>query len=702
MNSSKGKLTARVGVDIGGTFTDLIIVEPDGRVRRSKVPSTTDDYARGILAALAVNEREGFERDRIGEIVHGTTIATNAILEHKGAVTGLITTRGFRDVLEIRRLRMPKLYDIAWQKPPPLVERIHRVEVSERIAADGTVLRPLDPAELLEVARGLVDRGVQSIAVTFLNSYANPRHEEQAGELLRATFPDVPISLSVEIVPEIQEYERTSTTVVNAYVLPKVGGYVRSLRRALADASVNAPLLIMQSNGGILPASIASDSPVRIVESGPAAGVIGCRSLAERNGHRRVISFDMGGTTAKASLIENFTVQQATGYEVGGGLSMGTQLSSGGGYVLRTPSIYVAEVGAGGGSLVGFDRAGGIQVGPQSAGANPGPACYRQGNLQPTVTDANLVLGYLNPAGLAGGSLKIHPDVAESVIESKVATRLGVSTLEAAYGIHTISNATMIRALRSVTTERGHDPSAHVLYAFGGSGPIHAVHIAKAMEIKTVVIPPSPGLFSAFGLLVAPIEQSFTRTVLRRLRDYPPPELAAVIARLEAQARSKANDPEYPVHDLTLRRSLDLRFVGQSTELTIPLPEGPLDVNALVEVESRFHAEYERAYGFRAEEEPLEIVHARVVARGVQPGLPSWTEEGEAREASSKRRPAYFGRSYGTRETKVLTRHALAAAPQEGPIIIEEYDSSTVVPPGCVAACNANGCIVIDIHDRSL
>ena len=702
MNSSKGKVSARIGVDIGGTFTDLIIVEPDGTVRRSKVPSTTSDYARGILAALALNEKEGFKRDNIGEIVHGTTIATNAILEHKGAVTGLITTRGFRDVLEIRRLRMPRLYDITWQKPPPLVERIHRVEVSERIAADGTILRPLDSEELLQVARGLIDQGIESIAVTFLNSYANPRHEEQAGEVLRSAFPDIPISLSVEIVPEIQEYERTSTTVVNAYVLPKVGGYVRSLRRALADASINAPLLIMQSNGGILPASIASGSPVRIVESGPAAGVIGCRSLAERNGHRRVISFDMGGTTAKASLIEDFTVQQAAGYEVGGGLSMGTQLSSGGGYVLRTPSIYVAEVGAGGGSLVGFDKAGGIQVGPQSAGANPGPVCYRQGNLQPTVTDANLVLGYLNPTGLAGGSLKIYPEVAASLIESKVAARLGLTTLEAAYGIHTISNATMIRALRSVTTERGHDPSEYVLYAFGGSGPIHAVHLAQAMEIKTVVVPPSPGLFSAFGLLLAPIEQYFTRTVLRRLRDYPLQELTAVIARLEEQARSRANDPEYPVQNLVLRRSLDLRFVGQSTELTISLPEGPLDANVLVEVESRFHAEYERAYGFRAEGEPLQVVHVRVVAQGVQPAFSSWIEAVGARESEPKRRSAYFGPSHGMRETKVLTRHALTPTPQEGPMIIEEYDSSTVVPPGCVASCNENGCIVIDIRDRSL
>lgn len=697
-----GKVRARIGVDIGGTFTDLIIVEADGRVRRSKVPSTTNDYARGILAAFGLNEKEGFERASIGEIVHGTTIATNAILEHKGAVTGLITTRGFRDVLEIRRLRMPRLYDLTWQKPPPLVERIHRVEVSERIAADGAVVHPLDPEELLQVARTLVDQGVQSIAVTFLNSYANPRHEEQAGELLRSTFPNIPISLSVEIVPEIQEYERTSTTVVNAYVLPKVGGYVRSLRRALADASINAPLLIMQSNGGILPASIASDCPVRIVESGPAAGVIGCRSLAERNGHRQVISFDMGGTTAKASLIEDFTVQQATGYEVGGGLSMGTQLSSGGGYVLRTPSIYVAEVGAGGGSLVGFDKAGGIQVGPQSAGANPGPVCYRQGNLQPTVTDANLVLGYLNPTGLAGGSLQIYPDDAAAVIENKVAGRLGLTVLEAAYGIHTISNATMIRALRSVTTERGHDPSEYVLYAFGGSGPIHAVHIAQAMEIKTVVIPPSPGLFSAFGLLLAPIEQYFTRTVLRRLRSFPPQELMTLFERLEEQARSKAGDPEYPVHDLILRRSLDLRFVGQSTELSIPLPEGPLDASVLVDVESRFHTEYERAYGFRGEGEPLEIVHARVVAQGVQPIFSSWAETASTRESEPKNRSAYFGLTHGVRETKVLTRHALATAPQEGPMIVEEYDSSTVVPPGCVAHCNENGCIVIDILDRSL
>jgi N-methylhydantoinase A len=698
---TQAKAGARIGVDIGGTFTDLIIVEPDGRVRRSKVPSTVKDYAQGILHAIALNEKEGFRRESIGEIVHGTTIATNAILEYKGAVTGLITTRGFRDVLELRRLRMPKLYDIAWQKPPPLARRIHRVEVSERMAADGSVVRPLDPDELLQAARFLVDQGVESIAVMFINSYVNPRHEEQAGELLRKHFPDIPVSLSVEIVPEIQEYERVSTTVVNAYVLPKVGGYVRSLRRSLADASINAPLLIMQSNGGTVPARIAGAYPVRIVESGPAAGVIGCRAIAERNGHRRVISFDMGGTTAKASLVENFTVQQATGYEVGGGLSMGTQLSSGGGYVIRTPSIYVAEVGAGGGSLVSTDKAGGIQVGPQSAGSDPGPACYRKGNSEPTVTDANLVLGYLNPKGLAGGSLEVYPEAAAEAIDRSVSRRLGISTLEAAYGIHSISNATMIRALRSVTTERGHDPSEYVMYAFGGSGPIHAVHIAQAMEIKTVVIPPSPGLFSAFGLLLAPLEHSFSRTLLRRLHDVSPQELMEVIGQLEAQARSKANDPEYPVQDLMLRRSLDLRFLGQSTELTLSLPNGPLDANALADVEARFHAEYERTYGFRAEGEALEIVHVRVVAQGPVPDFSSWTQVVGASKSEPQRRSAYFGPKHGVCEAKILTRQALLAGPQEGPLIIEEYDSSTVVPPGCVASCNENGCVVIEIHDRS-
>ena len=697
---SGGLTVARLGVDIGGTFTDLVVVDSDGQIIRKKVPSTVDNYADGILDAIARAERDdGLQRNTVGEIVHGTTIATNAILEHKGARTGLITTKGFRDILEIRRLSMPKLYNLAWQKPGVLVERFLRREVSERIAADGSVLVALNSKEVIEVGRWLINQGVKSLAVMFLNSYANRSHEEQAGAALREAFPDIPVSVSVEIVPEILEFERASTTVVNAYVLPKVRRYVRSLRQDLSLAGIAAPLLLMQSNGGMLPASAASEYPVRIIELGPAAGVIGCRSLAVRNGHPNVITFDMGGTTAKASLIENEAITQAAEYEVGGGVSMGTVMNRGGGYVLRVPSIDLAEVGAGGGSLVWFDKAGGIRVGPQSAGASPGPVCYMQGNEQPTVTDANLLLGYINPEGLAGGDLKVDIEAARLALDRKVATPLGSSVLEAAHGIHLIANATMIRALRSVTTERGRDPADFVLYAFGGNGPIHAVNIARAMEVKTVVIPPSPGLFSAFGLLLAQVEQHSTRTFLCSLSSVAAPELAGAFAELEKKARGRASDPEYPLHDPIIRRSLDLRLVGQSTELIVELPQGPIDQATIGIAEATFYEKYEKAYGFRPQGEQIQIVNLRVIAAGEQPELSSWANANDPGKDRESERLVYFGPEVGSKMTRVTERKKLQGKVHAGPLIVEEYDSTTVIPPGCSALVNEKSCIVITILD---
>jgi N-methylhydantoinase A len=692
----------RVGADIGGTFTDLVLIRDDGRILRKKVSSTVDDYAEGILLGLReVFAEHGVEPGDVSEVVHGTTIATNAILEHKGARTGLITTRGFRDVLEIGRLRMPNLYRLDWKKPPVLVERFLRREIGERIGSDGRPVVDVDPAEVRAVGRWLVEQGVESLAVTLFNSYTNPLHELQAGTILREAFPDVPVSLSVEIFPEIKEYERTSTTVVNAYVLPKVRGYIASLGAALRQAGVRGPLLIMQSNGGIISARGAGDSPVRIIESGPAAGVIACRNLAKRSGYANVISFDMGGTTAKASLIERGQIHQAAEYEVGGGVSIGTRLSRGGGYALLAPSIDIAEVGAGGGSVVWFDKAGGIQVGPQSAGASPGPVCYRQGNLEPTVTDANVTLGYINPVGLAGGSLKIDAGAARAAIDERVARRLGVSVVEAAHGIHAIANANMIRALRSVTTERGRDPSEFVLWAFGGSGPIHAANIARAMEIRTVVVPPCPGLFSAFGLLLAQVEHHYARTLLRKLPDVRPEELAEIYGRMEAEARAKAQDPEHPIDELRIRRSMDVRYVGQSTELTVPFAEGPVTAESLAALAGAFHDEYERTYGFRAHGETVQLVNVRLVAEGIRPEFEAWEALAGADQEEGgpvATRPAYFGTVFGTRETPVLRRRQLGFVSRPGPLVVEEYDATVVVPPGCAAHLDRTGNIVIAIE----
>lgn len=695
---------AKVGADIGGTFTDLVMIDRAGSIIRKKVPSTTGSYSKGILNALeqALAEADG-DAASIGELVHGTTVATNAVLELKGARVGLLTTRGFRDILELRRLRMPVLYKLDWEKPPVLVERFFRREVTERIGADGSIVTPIDLDELEEQARWLIDNGAEALAVVFLNSYKNPEHERAAAARLRSVFDGIAISVSVEILPEMQEYERTSTAVVNAYVQPKVRDYVELLTHALKDAGVDAPVRIMQSSGGIISAQTAMQFPVQIIESGPAAGVIACQRLMSLAGYDNVICFDMGGTTAKASLVEGGKVKQATEYEVGGGVSSGSRLSRGGGYVIRVPSIDISEVGAGGGSLVSFDKAGGIQVGPESAGSIPGPVAYQNGNTVPTVTDANIVLGYINPRALAGGSLKIDGNLSREAIEAQVMTPLGLSSPEeAAFGIHSIANAAMIRALRSVTIERGRDPTEFIMCAFGGSGPIHAANIARSADIKRVVIPPSPGLFSAFGLLLANIEHHMSQTFQARLALVAADELEGAFRQLEGQAIRAAEDSSISAEKYHLKRSMDLRYVGQNTALTVDIPAGRLDEESFGIIAGLFRHAYEVAYGFSSSEEPLELVNIRVVAELATGVAEGWLQKAAA--ASEEGTPpvstrlAYFGPEFGAMETRILSPGDVGRETAEGPAIIEAYDSTTVIPPRSTYFRDGSGNLVIDLH----
>ena len=450
---------ARVAADIGGTFTDIALRLPDGRLLTRKVPSTPHDYAEAVVAGVcAVLDESGIARDGVDEVLHATTVATNAILEKKGARTALITTKGFRDVLEMRRIRTPSLYEPLYVKPAPLVPRRLRFEVAERLAADGTVLTPLSEAELRAAIAEIERQEAEAVAVCFLHAYANPVHERQAGAVLTAALPDRFISLSCDVLPEIREYERTSTTVINAYLGPPVRSYLRSLAERLEEAGIDARLMVMQSGGGILSVRAVLDLPAQIVECGPAAGVIGAALIGKRTGHRDLITFDMGGTTAKASLVEDGRVLEADEYEVGGGVSHASRLAMGGGYALKLPVIDVAEVGAGGGSIVWLDKAGAIKVGPQSAGAVPGPACYGIGGKQATVTDANVVLGFLSQEALLGGAAPIDAEKARQAVRSQIARPLGRDLRETAYGIHTVANASMMRALKAVTTFRGRDP----------------------------------------------------------------------------------------------------------------------------------------------------------------------------------------------------------------------------------------------------
>ena len=453
----------------------------------------------------AVCELAGADGAAVESVSHGTTVATNAVLERRGARTALVTTEGFRDVLELRRMRMPHLYDYFWTKPPSLVARRLRFEIAERVTAGGEVLKPLEEADARALAARLREAGPEAIAVCLLHAHVHPAHERRLGEILREELPGIPVSLSSEILREQQEYERTATTVVNAYVRPLMGRYVGDIRRGLDAAGIDAPLTIMQSSGGLMTAEDAASRPVYALESGPAAGVVAGLALARALGHENVITFDMGGTTAKASLIEGGRVSRSLEYEVGASLSAGSRLLRGSGELIRIPTIDIAEVGAGGGSIASLDPAGGLHVGPRSAGAAPGPACYGRGGTEPTVTDANVVLGYIPTGPLAGGDLSVSSELAEQAV-AKLGGQLGLSAVEAARGIHDLANGTMMRALRAVSTEKGRDPSDFVLIAYGGSGPVHAAALAAELGVATAVVPPLAGLFSAAGLLYARAE----------------------------------------------------------------------------------------------------------------------------------------------------------------------------------------------------
>ncbi|HEV8585645.1 MAG TPA: hydantoinase/oxoprolinase family protein [Methylomirabilota bacterium] len=694
-------MSFRAGVDIGGTFTDIVLLDAAGRIHTKKVSSSVDDYARAIVAGLAeVFGETGLSGGALSEILHGTTVASNAILELKGARTGLITTRGFRDVLEIRRIRMPKLYDLSWEKPVPLVERFLRLEVDERVDAQGRVEKPLDPAEVERVLDRLLAEKIEALAVCLLNSYANPVHEERIAQIVRRRAPGLTLSVSAEVLPEIREYERTSTTVINAYVMPIVKRYLGTLRGGLDASGVKAPLLIMQSNGGLMTDAAAAARPVHIIESGPAAGVVGAQALAPKIGLGKLVTFDMGGTTAKASIVEEGEVSRATEYQVGGGIMHGSRLLTGAGYVLRVPAIDLAEVGAGGGSLVWIDPGGALKVGPQSAGASPGPLCYDLGGTEPTITDANVILGFLSPRQLAGGAVKLNAARAHEVFEARIARPMGLPVAQAAYGAHVIAASNMMRAIRAVSSERGRDPREYALFAFGGNGPVFAAGIAGQLEMRRIVVPPAPGLFSSFGLLFADVEHHYVRTWRRLVRRVGPGELAEAFARMEAEAVAQLAAEGFGGAAIRIRRLADCRYEGQSFELTVPVAGGAVDSRAVAEIQEAFGREHERTYGHRAgSDEPVEIVSLRVVGLGIpdRPRVPDALRVDRAGPGrAGGARSVYFGPALGWRETPIIDRPDLAT-PRQGPCIVEEYDATCVIPPGARAALDAHGNIVIDL-----
>lgn len=687
----------RVGADIGGTFTDIVMLSSAGGLLKRKQSSTPEDYSRGIAEGLAALMAEhDISPAQITEVVHATTVATNTVLEGKGARTALITTRGFRDVLEIGRIRVPKLYDLNYKKAVPLALRRHRYEITERVAADGSVVLPLVLAELDEIAQDIVREGVEAVAISFLNSHAFDGHEAQVRDRLSELLPpSIFVTASCDVLPEIREYERTSTTVVNAYLGPIVRNYLDALTGRLRGLGLECPVRIMNSAGGLMSVTAASARPAYIIESGPAAGVIAGAYMATRAGYPDVITVDMGGTTAKAAIIEGCQPAQTTEYEVGAGINVSSKLVKGGGHAVKLPFIDVSEIGAGGGSLVDFDDGGLLTVGPESAGAMPGPVCYDKGNATPTLTDAFITLGYLNQAAIAGGEVKLNAAKARTALTEKVAGPMGLDAAQASLGIQEIATATMARAVKAVSTYRGRDPRDFALVAFGGNGPMIATEIARTMGIRTVIVPPSPGVFSAVGLLFSAIEHEFAATDFRLLGEGDTVDFPAGFATLEARAVASLEAEGYSRDQLTSVWFADIRYEGQAYELTVPVETGE---GALESAAAAFHEEHRRTYGHATPGNPIELVSRRVKVRVANAAT------GDDRPWAIVRKDGPVGSRQATFagrdavDIPVIDRGHLVGERRSGPLIVEEYDSTFVVPHDAVATTDAFGNIVVTLE----
>ena len=691
----------RVGIDIGGTFTDAALVDAEtGQVRLVKVLTTPEDPAQGFMSALerGLGECGAGGRD-VAAVVHATTVATNAIIEGKTARVGMLVTRGFRDILEIGRQIRSRLYDVHLQKPVPLVPRRWSLEVSERLDADGHVLEALDVSEVRAAVRQLRAERVEAVVICFLHAYLNPAHERAAAAIVREEMPEAWLSVSSEVCPEFREYLRGSTAAVNAAVMPIVSRYVDALESRLAALGATAPFYVMQSNGGVMTSASAKERPVYMVESGPAAGVIAAGAVAAPYRSANVLSFDMGGTTAKVGLIQDGRLRLSTEMEVGAQAVTPLGEGRGGGYPVRTPVIDLVEVGAGGGSEAWIDAGGALRVGPRSAGARPGPACYGRGGVIPTITDANVALGRLDPSFFLGGEMTLDAGAARRAIADRVATPLGLDPIAAASGIVEIANAHMIAAMRLVSVQRGYDPRDFVLVAFGGAGPVHANALARDLGIPTVLVPPSPGIASAVGMLATDIRHEFVATRRLRLDGLAPATLEALFAEFLAEGEARLVRDGVPLAERRMVRSADLRYHGQSFELPVTVPPGPLAPADVARLRDEFHAMHERAYGYAAPEDAVELVNVRLAAIGVtpKPRRAPLPEGGPSADAARKgRREIWFAETAGFRSTVVLDRGKLLRGNViAGPAIIEEHDASTLVHPGWTATVDEHANLVL-------
>jgi len=676
----------RIGVDTGGTFTDLCLVEETtGSMLVTKVPSTPIDPAEAVISGLKkILIDNNISPGMVGFLIHGTTVATNALLEGKGAPTAFITTQGFEDILLIGRQSRPKLYDFWARRPEPLVQRNQCYGAPERMLHTGEVLRPLKEEAVRQFISSIKAQGINSLAVSLIHAYANPVHEKRIKELISEIHPEALVTLSSEILSEYREYERSSTVCINAYVMPKVNAYMAHLDDMLKNLGIASELYIMQSNGGVITAETAQESSARTVLSGPAGGALAGVQLAKILDCPNVITIDIGGTSSDICLIENNQPKLTTESDIEG-------------YPIKLPMIDINTIGAGGGSIAWIDAGGALRVGPESAGAMPGPICYGRGGTEPTVTDANAILGRISPSHLLGGDMDIKLDEALKILEEKIALPLNLSVTEAAEGIIAVVNANMIRGIRRVSVEQGHDPRDFVLVPFGGAGPLHGIELAQALNITKIIIPAYPGIASAVGMLSADVRHDYVQTAIVCCDQADPEKLEELFSTMKKQARTDLGREGFSGSDMILERLVDMRYMGQSYELSLPINAGTLNKASLATLVNDFHREHRRIYGHASDKEPVEQVNLRLVAWGHLPRFAT-SDHKDSHDDPAKpfeQRTVWFNKQMF--DSNIFNRDDLSTEQLvKGPAIIEQLDSTTVIPPGFTAVLEPQGNLIIE------
>ena len=688
----------RVGIDIGGTFTDMLLVGEDGSAVIAKTLTTPGDPSLAVENALRpVLENGSVDARQRGTLIHGTTLVTNALIERKGALTALLTTAGFRDAVEIGREHRYELYDLNLDLPKPLVPRHLRFDVPERMAADGSILQELDEAFVRKLVGALRDKGIKAVGVCYLNSFRNPAHEKRTAEIIAEVAPQIRVSLSSEVVAEIREFQRTSTTLANVYVQERVSDYLAQLQARLDEIGFRGSFFVMLSSGGIATRETASRFPVRLLESGPAAGAIAAAEAGMGSGHRDLLSFDMGGTTAKLCVIENGQPLKTHEFEV----DRVYRFRKGSGLPVRIPVIDMIEIGAGGGSIARVDSLGLLKVGPDSSGADPGPVCYGQGGTQPTVTDADLVLGYLDSNYFLGGKMKLDLDGTKKALV-RLGEPLKMTAEQVAWGIHQIVNENMANAARAHLGERGKDPRRMPMYAFGGAGPVHGYRVAEILRLPALISPFGAGVGSTFGLLAAPLAFDFVRSAYSRMDRLDWNLANRLLDEMAQEGRKVLESSGLRAHDIVYQRTADLRYIGQGHEVSVALPDGVLSVDDLPRIAAEFERTYEALYGRKGPDVPLEVINWRVVASGPRPDMKlklprDSTHGGDARKGS---RLAFFPETNGYVETSIYDRYTLEPGMRfTGPAIVEERESTLIVGVGGQARVDERLNVVVELGD---